>query len=50
MVLGEFKIVVATSLNAYYRGNISIFKQYSRSLSANEVEQNYNANKSRFGL
>jgi hypothetical protein len=50
MVLGDFKIGVATSLNAYYRGNISIFKQYDRALSSNEVEKNYNATKTRFGL
>jgi hypothetical protein len=50
MVLGDFKIGVATSLNAYYRGNMSIFKKYDRGLSSSEIEQNYNTTKSRFGL
>jgi hypothetical protein len=34
----------------YYQGNISNSKIYNRTLSAAEVLQNYNAQKSRFGL
>jgi hypothetical protein len=48
MVLGDFRIGVATNLNAYYRGNISNFKAYNRALTAAEVSQNYNALKSRY--
>ena len=33
-----------------YTGNISNLKVYNKALSANEVEQNYNATKGRFGL
>jgi hypothetical protein len=48
MVLGDFRIGVATNLNQYYRGNISNFKVYNRALSAQEIQQNYNATKSRY--
>jgi hypothetical protein len=48
MVLGDFKLGVATNLNAYYRGNISNFKTYNRALTAAEIQQNFNATKSRF--
>ena len=34
----------------YFAGNISITRIYNRSLSASEILQNYNAQKSRFGL
>ena len=50
MVLGDFRIGVATNLNAYYRGNISNFKIYNRALTAAEIQQNYNALRNRFGL
>ena len=50
MVLGDFKIGVATNLNAYYRGNISNFRVYNRALSALEIMQNFQATKTRFGL
>jgi hypothetical protein len=48
MVLGDFRIGVAINLNQYYRGNISNFKVYNRALSAAEIQQNYNATKSRY--
>jgi hypothetical protein len=48
VVLGDFRIGVATNLNAYYRGNISNFKIYNRALTAQEIQQNYNATKSRY--
>ena len=50
MVIGDFKIGVATGLNQYYRGNISNFKIYNRALTQTEILQNYNATKGRFGL
>jgi hypothetical protein len=50
MVLGDFKIGVATNLNAYYRGNISNFRVYNRALTATEVFKNYQTTKARFGL
>ena len=36
--------------NETWNGNISIFKIYNRALSSNEILQNYNATKTRFGL
>ena len=50
MVLGDFRIGVATNLNQYYRGNISNFKAYNRALTPQEIQQNYNATKSRYGI
>ena len=47
MVLGDFRVGVATNLGAYYRGNISNFRVYSRSLLRNEVSQNFSALKGR---
>ena len=41
----------ATTGNIYgFKGNYAVFKAYNRALSAAEVEQNYNATKSRFNL
>ena len=37
-------------LENYFAGNIAITRIYNRALSAAEVQQNYNAQKSRFGL
>jgi hypothetical protein len=34
----------------YYNGNIAIVKVYNRELTAAEVLQNYNVERSRFGL
>jgi hypothetical protein len=39
-----------TWIPRYFNGNISIVKLYNRELSATEVLQNYNAQKTRFGL
>ncbi len=50
MVLGDFRIGVATNLNAYYRGNISNFKVYNRAITAAEVQQNFNTQRARFGV
>ena len=37
-------------INGFYNGNISNLKLYSRALTDAEIDQNYNALKSRFGL
>jgi hypothetical protein len=50
MVLGDFRIGVATNLNAYYRGNISNFKVYNRALTAAEISQNFSALRGRYGI
>jgi hypothetical protein len=45
--------VVSTSINVgnrYYKGNIANILVYNRALSSIEILQNYNAQKSRFGL
>jgi hypothetical protein len=34
----------------YFKGNIAIAQIYNRNLSSTEIEQNFNAQKSRFGL
>lgn len=39
----------AFSASHYFKGAMSIIKNYSRDLSANEILQNYNATKSRYG-
>jgi hypothetical protein len=39
-----------SSFISYYNGRISNFQLYNRALSAQEVLQNYNATKGRFGL
>jgi hypothetical protein len=39
-----------TTLTRYYNGRIGQVKMYNRDLSATEIQQNYNATKSRFGL
>jgi hypothetical protein len=36
--------------NSFWSGSISIVQAYNRALSASEILQNYNAQKSRFGL
>ena len=50
ITMDQFRIGVATGLNRYYRGNMSLFKLYNRYFSANDVLQNYNATKGRYGL
>lgn len=36
--------------NYFFTGSIASYKMYNRALSADEIAQNYNAQKSRFGL
>jgi len=46
-------IRIGTRNDAYaehFVGNIALFRMYSRALSPEEIQQNYNATKSRFGL
>lgn len=50
IVLGDFKIGVATALGYYYRGKIGGFSIYRHALSAAEVQQNFNATRSRYGI
>jgi len=40
----------SASGNSFWSGSISVVQAYNRALSATEVQQNYNAQKSRFGL
>jgi hypothetical protein len=49
-VNGEFNIARFGSFGAYVGGNISLVQIYNRALSATEILQNYNAQKSRYGL
>lgn len=42
--------VFNSSIYNYYNGRISNFQIYNRALTAQEVSQNFNATKSRFGL
>jgi hypothetical protein len=37
-------------IGSFYSGRIFLVRVYSKTLSASEVLQNYNATKSRFGL
>jgi hypothetical protein len=50
ITMGDFKIGVATNLNYYYKGNIDVFKVYTRALTAGEITQNYGHYKTRFNL
>jgi hypothetical protein len=36
--------------NYYYNGGVSVVRVYNRALSANEISQNYNAQRGRFGV
>jgi len=45
------KIGLWTGGNSYaFQGKIAVVQMYNRALSATEISQNYNAQKSRFGL
>ena len=47
----NFEIGGRTLVNqVYYTGRISIFSTYNRELTSQEIQQNYNATKSRYGL
>ena len=53
-VNNDFNLTIGASStlfsNYYFQGNISIAQIYNRALSAQEVSQNYQAQRSRFGL
>jgi hypothetical protein len=38
------------NVNYFFKGNIGVFKLYNKVLSSQEILQNYNATKTRFGL
>jgi hypothetical protein len=44
------QIGAITSLSGYFDSNISQVSMYNRALSAQEIKQNYNATKKRYGL
>ena len=44
-----FEIAVPAN-NTQYSGNIAIFQMYSRSLSTSEIQQNFQAQRGRFGI
>ena len=44
------QIGAITSLSHYFNSNISQVSMYNRALSAQEIQQNYNATKKRYGL
>jgi hypothetical protein len=44
------RITVPAPPSEYWNGSISNLQIYNRALSATEISQNYNAQKSRFGL
>jgi len=49
--LGSYLLTSWTNgSNGYFTGNIANVQVYNRALSADEIAQNYNAQKSRFGL
>jgi hypothetical protein len=50
IILGDFKIGNATALNFYYRGKLAKFLTYDRALTADEVLQNFQAGRGRFGI
>jgi len=49
-VLNDIKIAQDDAGGRFFNGNIAISQLYNRALSANEITQNYNAQKGRFGL
>lgn len=49
-ISGNVNLNLGTDGSTYLNGRIGIFKIYNRVLSADEVLQNYNSTKARFGL
>ena len=50
LIIGGWRQGASGSPSSTWKGNINITQMYNRALSANEVLQNYNALKGRFGL
>lgn len=49
--LNNFVIgATGSGVNTFYKGNVADTKVYNRALTSNEILQNYNATKGRFGL
>jgi hypothetical protein len=48
--IDDIKIGVDEFSSRYSSGNIAIAALYNKALSATEIQQNYNATKTRFGL
>jgi len=48
--IGDLYLGVGFTSGRNFTGNIAIFHVYNRVLSLKEIKQNYNANRSRFGL
>ena len=46
----DYVVGRAGSSQEWFKGNIGIVRQYNRALTASEVLQNFNAQKSRYGL
>ncbi len=46
----DYRIGASYTANEYFEGNISDYKFYNRALTTQEVLQNYNATKRRYGL
>ena len=46
----NFQLANSPGENYYFNGDIAIGRAYSKTLSLDEVKQNYNATKNRFGL
>ena len=46
----NYNIASRNNLNQLYEGDIANVIHYNRAISVNEIFQNYNAQKSRFGL
>jgi hypothetical protein len=49
-VLNAINIAFDSAGSRFFNGNIAISQLYNRALSANEITQNFNALKGRFGL
>ena len=49
-VLNAINLARDTAASRFFNGNIAISQLYNRALSANEITQNFNALKGRFGL
>jgi hypothetical protein len=49
IIIGAYD-VNGTNAGEFFQGNISLVQIYNRQISTTEVQQNYNAQKSRYGL
>ena len=49
-VLNDIKIALDDASSRFFNGNIAISQLYNRALSANEITQNFNALRGRYGI